>query len=157
MDSAASHQRPDRPIIGITMGDPCGVGAEIIVKALADRELRRRARFVVFGLTEQIAYTADMLEVSLPVVRDHHEAIRRYPHDLVVLAIGMEPSVSKDVLPAEIVTSASGYIEPDEANGGIFAAGCASDALDVNRAVQHATGSALRAIQVVNRIAGTEG
>ena len=43
------------------------------------------------------------------------------------------------------------------ANGGIFAAGCSSDALDVNRAVQSATASALRAIQVVNRVAGTEG
>ena len=41
------------PIIGITMGDPCGVGAEIIVKALSDADLRRRARFVVFGFSEQ--------------------------------------------------------------------------------------------------------
>ena len=48
-----------RPILGITMGDPCGIGAEIIVKALADDDLRRRARFVVFGFGEQLAYTAD--------------------------------------------------------------------------------------------------
>ena len=48
-------------------------------------------------------------------------------------------------------------IEQDDANGGVFAAGSASDALDVNRAVQHATGAALRAVQVVNRVAGTEG
>ncbi|HAU36884.1 MAG TPA: 4-hydroxythreonine-4-phosphate dehydrogenase PdxA, partial [Phycisphaerales bacterium] len=37
----------NRPTIGITMGDPCGIGAEIIVKALADADLRRRASFVV--------------------------------------------------------------------------------------------------------------
>jgi len=47
-----------------------------------------------------------------------------------------------------------GFIELAAENGGIFAAGCAADALDVNRAVQHATGAALRAIQVVNKIAG---
>ncbi len=74
-----------RPVIGVTMGDPCGIGAEIVIKAMADGELRRRARFIVFGLSEQLAYTADALELSFPFYRDHHESIRRYPHDLVVL------------------------------------------------------------------------
>jgi quinone-modifying oxidoreductase subunit QmoA len=87
------------------------------------------------------------------------EGYHRYsnPHDLVVLAIGMEPSVPKGAFPMEIVVNDEGFIEADKANGGIFAAGCSSDALDVNRAVQSATASALRAIQVVNRVAGMEG
>jgi len=74
-----------RPTIGITMGEPCGIGAEIIVKALANDQLRRRARYVVFGLAEQLAYTADSLEKNFAFHRDHHEDIRRYMHDLVVL------------------------------------------------------------------------
>ena len=74
-----------RPIIGITMGDPCGIGAEIIVKALSDMDLRQRARFVVFGFSEQLAYTADRLETSFSFYRDHHENVRRYPHDITVL------------------------------------------------------------------------
>lgn len=87
------------------------------------------------------------------------EGYHRYsnPHDLVVLAVGMEPSVPKDAFPVDVVINDNGFIEADEKNGGIFAAGCSSDALDVNRAVQSATASALRAIQVVNRVAGTEG
>ena len=87
------------------------------------------------------------------------EGYNRYAdeHDLVVLAVGMEPSVDKDSFPVEIVINEEGFIEPAPENGGVFAAGCSSDALDVNRAVQHATGAALRAIQVVNRVAGTEG
>ncbi len=87
------------------------------------------------------------------------EGYNRYsnPHDLVVLAVGMQPSVSKDAFPAEVAINESGFVEPNGKNGGIFAAGSASDALDVNRAVQHATASALRAIQVVNRVAGAEG
>ncbi len=87
------------------------------------------------------------------------EGYNRYsnPHDLVVLAIGMEPSVPKGAFPADVVVNENGFVEPDEKNGGIFAAGAAADALDVNRAVQHATASALRAIQVVNRVAGAEG
>lgn len=75
----------DRPTIGITMGDPCGIGAEIIVKVLDDIDLRRRARFVIFGFSEQLAYTADRLERDFLFFRDHHEAVRKYPHDLVVL------------------------------------------------------------------------
>jgi quinone-modifying oxidoreductase subunit QmoA len=87
------------------------------------------------------------------------EGYNRYAneHDLVVLAVGMEPSVDKDSFPVDIVINEEGFIEPAPENGGIFAAGCSSDALDVNRAVQHATGAALRAVQVVNRVAGTEG
>ncbi|MET0090268.1 MAG: FAD-dependent oxidoreductase [Candidatus Thiodiazotropha sp.] len=87
------------------------------------------------------------------------EGYHRYAneHDLVVLAIGMEPSVDKASFPVDIVVNEEGFIEPAPENGGVFAAGCSSDALDVNRAVQHATGAALRAIQVVNRVAATEG
>ena len=80
------------------------------------------------------------------------------PHDLVVLAVGMEPSLL-DAMPegVDISVNEHGFIENDGTNGGIFAAGCASDALDVNRAVQSATATALKAIQVVNRVAGSEG
>jgi len=85
------------------------------------------------------------------------EGYKRYDneHDLVVLAIGMEPSVSD--FPVKVVVNDNGYIEQAESNGGIFAAGCSTDALDLNRAVQSATASALRAVQVVNRVAGSEG
>ncbi len=84
------------------------------------------------------------------------EGYHRYAnqHDLVVLAIGMEPAV--DQFPMPVVVNREGFIENDPANGGIFAAGCASDALDVNRSVQSATAAALRAIQVVNRVARAE-
>ncbi len=87
------------------------------------------------------------------------EGYNRYDntHDLVVLAIGMEPSLDMSTLPESVSVNEHGFIENDGTNGGIFAAGCASDALDVNRAVQSATACALKAIQVVNRVAGSEG
>lgn len=87
------------------------------------------------------------------------EGYNRYatPHELVVLAVGMEPSLDTSTLPDGISVNEHGYIENDGSNGGIFAAGCSSDALDVNRAVQSATACALKAIQVVNRVARSEG
>ena len=80
------------------MGDPLGVGAEIIVKALADSDIRRLARFVIFGFNEQIIYTADTLEADLTFQRDHHETIRRYEADLVVVdydEIAMPPTMER--------------------------------------------------------------
>ncbi len=87
------------------------------------------------------------------------EGYNRYDtaHELIVLAVGMEPSLDLSTLPDSVSVNEHGFIENDGTNGGIFAAGCASDALDVNRAVQSATASALKAIQVVNRVAGSEG
>ena len=38
-----------RPLIGITMGDPAGIGPEVILKALRDPGLADRARLLVIG------------------------------------------------------------------------------------------------------------
>ena len=87
------------------------------------------------------------------------EGYHRYAnsHELVVLAIGMEPSVDFKELGIDVTVNENGFVENNPDNGGMFAAGCASDALDVNRAVQSATAGALRAIQIVNQIAAAEG
>jgi 4-hydroxythreonine-4-phosphate dehydrogenase len=37
------------PTIGVTIGDPCGIGPEVAVKALADPSLWKRARVVIYG------------------------------------------------------------------------------------------------------------
>jgi quinone-modifying oxidoreductase subunit QmoA len=111
-------------------------------------------------IKSKVASITEDRETGNPILHGvDTEGYQRYdnPHDLVVLAIGMEPSVLKDAFPIDVTINDSGFIEADEANGGIFAAGCSSDALDVNRAVQSATASALHAIQVVNRVAGMEG
>ena len=114
---------------------------------------------VTFTKSKVASVTEDK-ETSNPICHGvDTEGYNRYSnaHDLVVLAVGMEPSVAKDSFPVELVINEEGFIEQDPANGGIFAAGCSADALDVNRSVQNATASALRAIQVVNRTAGMEG
>ena len=52
------------PSIGISMGDPLGIGPEILVKALADPELRKRSRFVIYGLNESMTFAADQLGIA---------------------------------------------------------------------------------------------
>ncbi len=85
------------------------------------------------------------------------EGYHRYAkeHDMVVLAVGMEPEIKGVSLPEGVVLDSSGFIEGSK-DGGMFAAGVAGAPLDVNRAVQSATGSSLRAIQVIHKTASTE-
>jgi len=111
-------------------------------------------------IKSKVASITENKETGNPVLHGvDTEGYHRYSneHDMVVLAIGMEPSVPADQLPIPVKVNEEGFIEQDASNGAIFAAGCSSDALDVNRAVQSATAATLRAIQVVNTVAGTEG
>ncbi len=54
----------ERPTIGITLGDPFGIGPEVVIKALADRALRRSARFVLYGQNAVLAWTAEQLRLE---------------------------------------------------------------------------------------------
>jgi len=72
-------------VIGITMGDPGGIGPEIVVKALSDPLIRREAKFIIFGMDEQLAYAADAAEIDPYWLRHQHEKISRdYPRNVVV-------------------------------------------------------------------------
>ena len=75
-----------RPTIAITMGDPAGIGPEVIVKALADPVLRHRARYIIYGMNELLAYAADVAEYDVFWWRDQFNGrLRAYPHDVVVV------------------------------------------------------------------------
>ncbi|MDH4216848.1 MAG: heterodisulfide reductase subunit A, partial [Gallionella sp.] len=86
------------------------------------------------------------------------EGYHRYAttHDLVVLAVGMEPETNGIKLPDDMLLDSSGFIEGSQHNG-MFGAGAATSPLDVNRSVQSATAAALRAIQVVHKTSAAEG
>ncbi len=75
----------EQMVIGVTMGDAAGIGPEVVVKALADPEVRRAAKFIVFGMNEQLCYAADRAEIEPYWGRHQHEKIsREYPYKVVV-------------------------------------------------------------------------
>ncbi len=75
-----------RPTIAITMGDPAGIGAEVVVKALADPVLRHKARYIIYGMNELLSYAADLAEFDVFWWRDQYNGrLRSYPHDVVVV------------------------------------------------------------------------
>lgn len=83
-----SSPSPRKPVIGITMGDPAGIGAEVVVKALADPAVRKLARFMVFGMNEPLTYAADLAEIDTFWWRVQHDNPRvtfDLVHDVVCL------------------------------------------------------------------------
>lgn len=75
-----------RPTIAITLGDPAGIGPEVIVKALNDPVVRHRARYIIYGMNELLAYAADLAEYDVFWWRDQYNGrLRSYPHDVVVV------------------------------------------------------------------------
>jgi len=54
-----------KPIIGITMGDPAGIGPEVVVKALMDKKVRHRCYPLVFGSYSIIFSAAKKLFVRV--------------------------------------------------------------------------------------------
>lgn len=55
-----------KPVIAITMGDPAGVGPELIVKALASRVIRAKADPLVIGDAGVLNFMADRLGIKPP-------------------------------------------------------------------------------------------
>ena len=75
-----------RPTIAITLGDPAGIGPEVIVKALADPVLRHKAKYIIYGMNELLHYAADIAEFDVFWWRDQFNGrLRSYPHDVVVV------------------------------------------------------------------------
>lgn len=76
MNTTRVKAMPKRlPLLGITMGDPAGIGPEVIAKAIADRRLRAVCRPIVIGSFPVMERTINSLKLSLRVRRlDDHES-----------------------------------------------------------------------------------
>ncbi len=55
------------PVIGISMGDPAGIGPEIIVKALAEKELHSSARIVVIGDKDTLVQAKEICQTEIKI------------------------------------------------------------------------------------------
>lgn len=79
------------PIIGITMGDPAGVGPEITVKALSQKQLYDRCRPLVVGDADVLALAQKPTgQESLKINRIHSVLEAKFEHGVIdVLDMGM--------------------------------------------------------------------
>ena len=56
---------PSRPILALTVGDPAGIGPEIVLKALAAED-RPKVRVIVYGPMESLMDRARRFGLRLP-------------------------------------------------------------------------------------------
>ena len=81
------------PIIAITMGDPTGVGPEIIVKSLAHADLFARCRPLVIGDAGRLRQAAEIVGADLPIcVVDTPAQAQFSPRAIEVIEVGHVPT-----------------------------------------------------------------
>ena len=73
----------NQPIIALTMGDPAGIGPEIIMKALAHEEVRRLCAPLVVGDAERLRKAGEIAQVNLAVDSIADAADARFTGDSV--------------------------------------------------------------------------
>src|SRR6266403_3749540 len=62
--SANASARRARPRIGITMGDPAGIGPEVVLKAVAEEEVRDVCQPIIIGDAQLLAHNARTLDLQ---------------------------------------------------------------------------------------------
>lgn len=51
----------NKPRVGIMIGDPCGIGPEVVVKSILDERVKNRCQPILIGCSEAIRATLDLL------------------------------------------------------------------------------------------------
>lgn len=110
----------NRPILGISMGDPFGNGPEITVRALADDAIYERCRPLVVGDATSMAYALKVtkkvsgIDLAMHIVSNVREA--KFCHGIIdVLDMGL--------VPAESIPDSSQEAEPQPFHVGACAIG----------------------------------
>ena len=94
------------PRIAITMGDPAGVGPEIVVKALAHADLYQRCRPLVIGDAARLRQAIGICGVNLEVhaIKDAAQALYQ-PGTIDCVDVGLAPAD----LPFGVLSAAAGH------------------------------------------------
>jgi 4-hydroxythreonine-4-phosphate dehydrogenase len=121
-DAVENGNSANKPLVAITMGDPGGVGAEVVVKALADPEIRKLGRFIVYGLEEMLLYAAGQAEIAPFWFRLPHDEIEEVRSGVIVADFDELPATfsrcatpeggaaSKQFLDAAVAANKSGCV-----------------------------------------------
>lgn len=72
-----------RPRVGITLGDPAGIGPEVAAKAAADRTVLEVCTPVLYGSDGPIAPPVVFGQINAENGRISYEAVRRATHDAI--------------------------------------------------------------------------
>ena len=95
-----------RPLLAITMGDPCGIGPEIVLKALRKTELYRVCRPLVIGdirILERASLWLDVVDFRFELVKNSSSG--NYQPDTITI-INLENADPVECVPGQLSRTA---------------------------------------------------
>src|SRR5256886_653379 len=101
------------PRVGITMGDPAGIGPEVVLKAVAEEEVRAVCQPVIIGDAQLLAHTARTLDLQCgyEIVRHDEELPRRSTEPIIFHLNNIQGHVEPGIESGAAGKAAGGYIE----------------------------------------------
>src|SRR6266852_5464200 len=111
-DSSDASRRA-RPRIGITMGDPAGIGPEVVLKAVAEEEVRDVCQPIIIGDAQLLAHNARTLDLQCgyEIVRYDERLPDRLSDSVVFHLDNIQGHVEPGIESGDAGKAAAGYIE----------------------------------------------
>jgi len=101
------------PRIGITMGDPAGIGPEVVLKAVAEEEIRRVCVPIIIGDAQLLAHTARTLDLQsgYDIVREDEPFPEQLTEPLIYHLDNISGYIEPGIESGAAGKAAAGYIE----------------------------------------------
>ena len=101
------------PRIGITMGDPAGIGPEVVLKAVAEDEVRRVCVPVIIGDAQLLAHTARTLDLQsgYDIVRTEETFPDQFSEPVIYHLDNISGFIEPGIESGAAGKAAAGYIE----------------------------------------------
>lgn len=112
-DTARGGEGERRPRVAITMGDPAGIGPEVVLKAVAEREVLDACMPVIIGDAQLLAHTARTLDLNcgFDIVRRGERLPADMPGPVIYHLDNVNASIEPGVVDAAAGRAAGQYIE----------------------------------------------
>jgi 4-phospho-D-threonate 3-dehydrogenase / 4-phospho-D-erythronate 3-dehydrogenase len=109
----SSRPRAGLPRIGVTMGDPAGIGPEVVLKAVAEEEVRAVCAPVIIGDAQLLAHNARTLDLQCgyEIVRRDERLPEEIGDPLIFHLDNIQGHVEPGIESGDAGKAAAGYIE----------------------------------------------
>src|SRR5881227_2986652 len=113
MINPSANLRSSRPRIGITMGDPAGIGPEVVLKAVAEDEIQSVCVPVIIGDAQLLAHNARTLDLQCgyEIVRYDERLPDRLSDPIIFHLDNIQGHVEPGIESGDAGKAAAGYIE----------------------------------------------
>jgi 4-hydroxythreonine-4-phosphate dehydrogenase len=109
----SQHAAGRKPLLAVTMGDPCGIGPEVVLRALGDERIHEAARVLVVGDEARLRQTAKEQKIRWPFGAVHREMPegQRWGKPKLLDLNNVDPALLPGQLSAQAGRAAGAFIE----------------------------------------------